>query len=71
MEMVFIRAPIIRRLGEGVDVLATCDDLPMCVEQGLCLASTFHPELTDDTTLHEHFLQMAAEPASRVGAQAG
>lgn len=71
MEMVFIRAPIIRRVGDAVDVLATCDALPVCVQQGLCLASTFHPELTDDTILHEHFLQMAAEPAKRVGGRAG
>jgi len=58
MEMVFIRAPVIRRVGEGVRVLAECDGLPVAVEQGPCLIATFHPELTRDTTLHEHFLQL-------------
>lgn len=60
MEMVFIRAPIIRRVGEGVQVLGTCEDVPVCVEQDRCLLSTFHPELTTDTILHEHFLQLMA-----------
>lgn len=63
MEMVFIRAPIIRRVGPAARVLATCDALPVCVEQGLCLAATFHPELTADTAVHEHFLQMASRSA--------
>ena len=58
MEMVFIRAPVIRRVGEGVRVLAECDGLPVAVEQGPCLIATFHPELTRDTSLHEHFLQL-------------
>ncbi len=58
MEMVFIRAPVIRRLGPGVRVLAECDGLPVAVQQGSCLVATFHPELTADTTLHEHFLQL-------------
>ena len=60
LEMVFIRAPIIRRLGACVKVLAECDGLPVAVEENNCLAATFHPELTSDTTLHEHFLRMAA-----------
>lgn len=65
LEMVFIRAPIIRRLGAGVKVLAECDGLPVAVEQEGCLAATFHPELTSDTTLHEHFLRMVGQyPAS-------
>ena len=59
LEMVFIRAPIIRRVGEGVRVLAECDSLPVAVEQGNCLLATFHPELTSDTTLHEHLLRLA------------
>ncbi|HKZ52287.1 MAG TPA: pyridoxal 5'-phosphate synthase glutaminase subunit PdxT [Candidatus Acidoferrales bacterium] len=70
MEMVFIRAPIIRRVGPDVQVLATCDALPVCVEEGLCLVSTFHPELTAETTLHEHFLQMVAKPSTRTRAAA-
>lgn len=56
LEMVFIRAPIIRRVGEGVRVLGSCGDLPVLVEQGGLLAATFHPELTDDETIHRYFL---------------
>ncbi len=56
LEMVFIRAPIIRRVGEGVRVLGRCANLPVLVEQGNILAGTFHPELTDDPTLHRYFL---------------
>lgn len=56
LEMVFIRAPIIRRVGEGVRVLGRCGNLPVLVQQGNILAGTFHPELTDDLTLHRYFL---------------
>ncbi|MBI4466369.1 MAG: pyridoxal 5'-phosphate synthase glutaminase subunit PdxT [Acidobacteria bacterium] len=62
MEMVFIRAPVIRRVGSGVRVLGECEGLPVCVEQDNCLLATFHPELTRDTTLHEHFLCLAGKP---------
>src|SRR6266404_8755299 len=48
IEMVFIRAPIIRRVGESVRVLGRCQSLPVLVEQGNLLAATFHPELTED-----------------------
>ncbi len=57
VEMVFIRAPIIRRVGEGVRVLGRCDNLPVLVEQGNLLAATFHPELTGDDTIHRYFLK--------------
>ena len=57
VEMVFIRAPIIRRVGEGVRVLGRCGDLPVLVEQGNLLAATFHPELTEDETIHRYFLK--------------
>jgi pyridoxal 5'-phosphate synthase pdxT subunit len=56
VEMVFIRAPIIRRVGEGVRVLGRADGLPVLVEQGSLLAATFHPELTEDETIHRYFL---------------
>jgi pyridoxal 5'-phosphate synthase pdxT subunit len=56
VEMVFIRAPIIRRVGEGVRVLGRAGDLPVLVEQGNILAATFHPELTADETIHRYFL---------------
>jgi 5'-phosphate synthase pdxT subunit len=58
MEMVFIRAPIIERVGKGVEVLAEYDDKPALVQQGRVLAATFHPELTSDPTVHRHFLRM-------------
>lgn len=57
LEMVFIRAPIIRRVGEGVRVLGHSDGLPVLVEQRNLLAATFHPELTEDETLHRYFLK--------------
>ncbi|MEE9235971.1 MAG: pyridoxal 5'-phosphate synthase glutaminase subunit PdxT [Candidatus Acidoferrales bacterium] len=61
LEMVFIRAPAIRRVGPGVEVLGECDGLPVCVQQGNILVATFHPELTSDTTWHEHFLKLVEE----------
>jgi pyridoxal 5'-phosphate synthase pdxT subunit len=53
--MVFIRAPIIRRVGEGVKILGRADDMPVLVEQGNILAATFHPELTEDERIHRYF----------------
>lgn len=57
VEMVFIRAPIIRRTGDAVRVLGRADGLPVLVEQENLLAATFHPELTDDETIHRYFLR--------------
>ena len=57
VEMVFIRAPVIRRVGKGVRVLGRCDGLPVLVEQGNVLAATFHPELTEDESVHRYFLR--------------
>ena len=57
VEMVFIRAPIIRRVGDGLRVLGRCDGSPVLVEQGNLLAATFHPELTDECVIHRYFLQ--------------
>ena len=56
-EAVFIRAPIIRRVGEGVQVLARYSGDPVWVEQGRHMVTTFHPELTDDLRVHRHFVQ--------------
>lgn len=61
LEMVFIRAPIIERVGKGVEVLAEYAGKPALVQQGRVMAAAFHPELTDDTTVHERFVKMAAE----------
>ena len=57
LEAVFIRAPVIRRLGEGATVLARYQGDPVLVEQGRHLAATFHPELTDDSRVHLIFLR--------------
>jgi pyridoxal 5'-phosphate synthase pdxT subunit len=56
IEMVFIRAPIIRRVGDSVRVLGRAEGLPVLVEQNNLLAATFHPELTEDGTIHRYFL---------------
>lgn len=56
--MVFIRAPYIEEVGPGVEVLATVDGRIVAARQHRQLVTAFHPELTDDTRLHQHFLQM-------------
>jgi pyridoxal 5'-phosphate synthase pdxT subunit len=61
LEMVFIRAPIIESVGQGIEVLAEDAGHPVMVREGRVMAATFHPELTEDTTVHEHFLKMAAQ----------
>jgi len=60
LEAVFIRAPIIRRVGEGVRVLARYEGDPVLVEQDHYLVATFHPELTKDRSLQRFFLEKAA-----------
>ena len=64
LEMVFIRAPIIERVGANVEVLATSQGQPVLVRQGRILIATFHPELTSDATVHEYFLRRAANESS-------
>ena len=68
VEMVFIRAPRIRRVGAGVDTLATFRDEPVMARQGSVLVATFHPELTDDPTVHQYFCEMVSRAAARRGA---
>jgi 5'-phosphate synthase pdxT subunit len=59
---VFIRAPVFEAVGDSVEVLATLDDgRPVAVLQGHMLATSFHPELTDDTRMHELFVQMVRD----------
>ena len=60
IEMVFIRAPKIERVGEGVEVIATEGNDPVLVRHGKTLAATFHPELSDDPRIHQYFLEMVA-----------
>ena len=56
MEAVFIRAPVIRRVGPQARILARYQGDPVLVEQGRHLVATFHPELTADSRVHEYFL---------------
>lgn len=58
---VFIRAPRVERVGSGVDVLAEHDGVAVLVRQGAIMAASFHPELTDDSRIHERFLTMVKE----------
>jgi 5'-phosphate synthase pdxT subunit len=58
LEMVFIRAPKIERIGPGVQVIATEGTDPVAVRQGSAMAATFHPELSDDTRVHQAFLDL-------------
>jgi 5'-phosphate synthase pdxT subunit len=62
LEMVFIRAPVIERAGPGVEVIAFSQGQPVLVRQGRILIATFHPELTDETMVHEYFMRIASEP---------
>jgi len=58
---VFIRAPRVERVGRDVEVLAELDGEPVLLRQGRFLVATFHPELTDDTRVHELFLDSVRE----------
>ena len=58
LEMVFIRAPKIERVGPNVEIVATEGSDPVAVRQGRVMASTFHPELSDDTRVHRAFLDL-------------
>ena len=65
LEMVFIRGPVIERAGPDVQVLAEYAGKPALVQRGQIMAATFHPELTDDTTVHQHFLELVAAATSQ------
>src|SRR5579863_5467153 len=71
IEMVFIRAPIIERVGPDVEVLAKSEGRPVLIRQGHILIATFHPELTSDTAVHEYFLQMAKGNENSHGSESG
>jgi pyridoxal 5'-phosphate synthase pdxT subunit len=58
LEMVFIRAPKIERVGAGVEVLAKEGSDPVLVRKGKVMAATFHPELSEDTRVHRAFLDL-------------
>jgi 5'-phosphate synthase pdxT subunit len=61
---VFIRAPRVAEAGPGVDVLAELDGEPVLLRDGRVLVASFHPELTDDTRVHERFLDLVREEAN-------
>ncbi len=56
LRAVFIRAPRVEAVGDGVEVLASVEDVPVLCRQGQILVSSFHPELIDDDRLHQLFL---------------
>jgi len=64
---IFIRAPRVADAGPGVEVLAELDGEPVLLREGRTIVAAFHPELTDDTRVHERFLELVREE-SRVGA---
>jgi pyridoxal 5'-phosphate synthase pdxT subunit len=61
LEMVFIRAPKIVYVGEGVEVMAQEGGDPVAVRQGRAMAATFHPELSQDTRVHRAFLDLVRD----------
>jgi 5'-phosphate synthase pdxT subunit len=67
LEMVFIRGPVIERVGPSVEVLAEYAGKPALVQQGRVMAAAFHPELTSDTTVHDRFVKMAAQTSGENG----
>ncbi len=61
---VFIRAPRVRDVGAGVEILAELDGEPVLLRDGRTLVAAFHPELTDDPRIHERFLELVTEATS-------
>ena len=62
VDVSFIRAPVVTRVGPGVEVLATLDDgTVVAVDDGQCLALAFHPEVTGEARLHELFVTRAGD----------
>lgn len=63
---VFIRAPVVESVGDGVEVLAMLEGSgkPVAVRSGNIMATAFHPELTEDTRVHEYFVSMAKQAAT-------
>ncbi len=64
IEMMFIRAPRIRHVGAGVDVLARHGDDPVLARQGTVLVATFHPEVLGERAVHEYFCEMVRRAAA-------
>jgi 5'-phosphate synthase pdxT subunit len=60
---VFIRAPWVEKVGEGVEVLASVNNHPVAVRSKTLLATSFHPEITGDHRIHRYFIEQVARPA--------
>ena len=60
---IFIRAPWVEKVGDGVQVLASIDSHPVAVRSRTALATSFHPELTGDHRIHRYFIEHVARPA--------
>ncbi len=71
IEMVFIRAPIIERVGPDTQVLAKSKGQPVLIRQKQILIATFHPELSKDTAVHEYFIRMADSTWNFIGSDSG
>jgi 5'-phosphate synthase pdxT subunit len=56
---VFIRAPVVDRVGDDVEILATVDGAPVLCLQGTVMVSSFHPEMSGDARIHARFLDLA------------
>jgi len=69
---IFIRAPVIIRVGECVEVLSALDaNRPVAVQQGRLMATAFHPELTNDYRFHSYFLELAGRNGNLIGSGNG
>jgi 5'-phosphate synthase pdxT subunit len=68
LEMVFIRGPVIESVAKGIEVLAKHEGKPALVQKDNVLAATFHPELTEDSSVHEHFVEMAKSRSAKPAA---
>ncbi len=66
IQAVFIRAPIIKKIGKNVEVLATYNHEIIAVKQNHLLVSSFHPELTDDCRFHSYFLDMVKKAKNTI-----
>lgn len=55
---IFIRAPVVKEIGDSVEVLAEVEEGPVFIKQGNILGASFHPELTDDTRIHQMFIDI-------------
>ena len=58
IKAIFIRAPKFTRVGDNVEILAKINNSPVLVRQDTILVSSFHPELTEDYSVHKYFLNM-------------